>query len=472
MNIYVNESSLVSISDNNKLLTTFVEKTSAKRGTIVTPPRELRKFQDLHILDATCGRHHILIFAALKNTIFTSLDISSSDPNDNGGSFEEPPAIQTIKNNNNNSQPIQPTESIATPLPQRNVLTKQNGITKIPVLEKKLAEVQNSDETNPNSSQNSTDTVRYIPSATIAENGETSLKETVTSQDHIIDKTKVAIEKNPAITAKDIDLESSASLNEFEKIEMESALNAVSGVGKMVEHEVKTEVGKVVTDGIKQMDDIKDKTIETIKEAPKAAMNMINTEIVQPVGEKLHQFNEKKNEMINDVVDDVKTKSDSVIHTLESKFHLDDNKEKENRNDQMLFKKNETLKNNIEKDGNMRAESGNANAMEMHRDKIMKELTKDEKIEVLVKEENGKMTSSIKHAEDVTFINDGIDVTNDVSKLMKEEMDEMEKTDEVINEIHTKNEDTLLGEKLIGVKPVPSNLLDSKESRLIYLFYY
>lgn len=443
-----------------------MEKTSAKRGTTVTPPRELRKFQDLHILDATCGRHHILIFAALKTTIFTSLDISSSDPNDNGGSFDEPPAIQIIKNNNH-LQTVAPIEPpAATPIPQRHVLTKQNVITKIPVLEKKLAEIQNSDETNP--SQTSTDTVKYMPSAIISENGVKSPKAAVTSQDDVIDKRQIAVEKKPPIGTKDIDLESSASLNEFESLEMESALNAVSGVGKMVEHEVKTEVSKVVTDGMKQMDGIKDKTIETIKEAPNEAMKVINTEIVQPVGAKLHQLNEKKNEMINDAVDGVKTKTDSVIHTLESKFHLDDKKEKENGGDQMLFKKNETLKNNIEKDGNTNVtDNADAIAMEMHRDKIMKELAKDEKIEVLVKEENGKMTSSIKDPEDVTFINDGIDVTNDVSKLMKEEMDEMEKGDHVINAMHTKNEDNLLGEKLIGVKPVPSNLLDSKESRQI-----
>lgn len=420
-----------SISDSNKLLTTFVDRTSTKRASVVTPPRELRKFQDLHILDATCGLHHILIFAALKNTIFTSLDNSSSDANDNGAFVEEPPAVKTV-NNNNQQRSVTPPDTS----PQRHVLTKQSGFSKIPVLSKKSAEIQNSDETDPSSSQASTDTVIHVKPSEPTDNNQKNL-------------------------TVDTPLGRTPSLNEFEKLEMDSALNAVSGVGKLVEHEVTSEVNKVVSDGIKQMDEIKDKTIEKIKEAPKEAMKVIDTEVIKPAGEKIHELNEKKNEVINDVVGTVKGKTDSVIKTLESKFHIGDSNETKELENEVLFKKNETLKSNLEKDAHLEAQKGSGS--EQHREKVNTEMSKDEKIEVHLKEENGKVTSSIKNAEDVTFINDGVDVTNDVVKCMKEEMDEMDQTDDMVTEIHSKNEDNLLGEKLIAIKPTPSNLLDSKQ---------
>lgn len=416
------------ISDTNKLLTTFVDRTSTKRASVVTPPRELRKFQDLHILDATCGLHHILIFAALKNTIFTSLDNSSSDANDNGILVQEPPAVKSI-NNNIQQRSVTPSDTS----PQTHVLTKQSALSKIPILTRKSAEIQQSDETDPSSSQASIDTVIHVKQSELTD-----------------DKTL------------DLLLEKTASLNEFEKLEMDSAMNAISGVGKLVEHEVTTEVNKVVTDGMKQMNEIKDKTIETIKEAPKEAMKVIDTEIIKPASEKIHELNEKKNEVINDVVDSVKGKTDSVIQTLESKFHMGDSTENMNTENEVLFKKNETLKNNLEKDAHFEAQNGSG--MEKHREKVDNLMSKDEKIEVHLKEENGKITSSIKNGEDVTFINDGIDVTNDVAKCMKDEIDEMDQTDEMVTELLSKKEDSLLGEKLISIKPTPSNLLDSKQS--------
>lgn len=432
---------IFSIPDSNKLLTTFVEKSQTKRGTIVTPPRELRKFQDLHILDATCGRHHILIFAALKTTIFTSLDLS--DPNDNN-SIEEPSPKQILNNNIQQSEP--PLSSPKKTPPPLHILTKQNVINNSPILGTESAGVQLSIESDTNCSKASTDTVIEVENPIVV---------------------PVSDQKD-SLAAQNAEVEPTPSLIEFEELEMDSAFSAVSGVGKMVEHEVKSGVEKMVTDSMKQVDDFKGRTMETIKEAPKEAMKVINNEIVHPVGDKLHELNEKKNEMLNDVVGGVKNKSDSVIHTLESKFHLGDSKDKDDEaDDKVLFKKNESLKNHIEKAANMEAQKD----IQMITDKMNDELKKDEKIEVMLSNDNGKISSSIKNSDDVTFINDGVDVTNDVAKSMKEELDEMEKSDEMINEMHTKNEDSLLGEKLIGVKPLPSNLLDSKESKFLLNYF-
>lgn len=68
------------ISDKNKFLTTFNEKASAKKFR----PYELKKFQNLHILDVAAGLHHILLFAvSIKTSPSNSLDITSSDANEN-----------------------------------------------------------------------------------------------------------------------------------------------------------------------------------------------------------------------------------------------------------------------------------------------------------------------------------------------------------------------------------------------------
>lgn len=76
-------------SDKYKFLTTFNEKVSAtvrqynKPASTIIPPHELRKFQDLQILDIATGLHHILLFAVSKSSASTSLDLTSSDANEN-----------------------------------------------------------------------------------------------------------------------------------------------------------------------------------------------------------------------------------------------------------------------------------------------------------------------------------------------------------------------------------------------------
>lgn len=69
--------------DKNKFLTTFNEKASAKNPIALRPPpHELRKFQDLRILDIAAGLYHILLFAVSKTSASNSFD-TSSDPNEN-----------------------------------------------------------------------------------------------------------------------------------------------------------------------------------------------------------------------------------------------------------------------------------------------------------------------------------------------------------------------------------------------------
>lgn len=413
----------------------------------MTPPRELRKFQDLHILDATCGRHHILIFAALKTTIFTSLDLS--DPNDNNYIEEAP--IKRIVNS--------PQQLVALPTPEpspppKHVLTKQTVIDKIPVLEKRPAEVQLSNETDPNSgSKASTETV-----IDVSERKEDSISNLTETDSHLTTIEAVPsaepVTNNHSLSPPANQSETTPSLNEFEELEMQSALSAVGDVGKMVETGVKSEVDKMITGGMKQVDQMKESASEAIKEAHKDAVNAINTEIVQPVGEKIGELNDKKNALLNDVAEGVKDKTDSVIHVLESKFHLGDSKDDKDDadEDKVLFKKNDMFKNDMTKDVEAQIQTHMADA-NGHGKSAM---------------DDDKMDSTSMAAmqnDNVTFINDGIDVTDDVTKSMKAELDEMNKGEEMVTEMHTKNEDSLLGEKLVGVKPVAANLLDSRESK-------
>lgn len=321
------------------------------------------------------------------------------------------------------------------PPAQKHVLTKQSVVNIIPTLEKIPAEVQLSNDTEP-SSRASTETVVEVESH----------KETLLPPSN--------------------SLEPTPSLSEFEELEMQSAFSAVSDVGKTMETGIKSQVGKIVTDGMKQVDELKDSAVESIKGAQKGAMDAINTEIVKPVGDKINELNEKKNEMLNDVAEGVKGKTDSVIHTLESKFHLGDSKDaNDDADDKMLFKKNEMTRNlsvhgsdiTDKHDGEIGRNQTKSHGTPTDDDDAGDDDQSDDSL-------NRGVDSGIEHTENVTFINDGVDVTNDVAKSMKDELDEMTKGDDVLNEVHSKNEDSLLGEKLIGVKPLPSNLLDSKES--------
>lgn len=54
-----------------------------KTSSTIIPPHELRKFQDLQILDIAAGQHHILLFAVSKLNASTSFDLTSSDANEN-----------------------------------------------------------------------------------------------------------------------------------------------------------------------------------------------------------------------------------------------------------------------------------------------------------------------------------------------------------------------------------------------------
>lgn len=73
----------INIPDKNKFLTTFNEKASAKSTLAIRLPHELKKFQNLRILDIAAGLHHILLLAVSKISPTNSLDITSSDANEN-----------------------------------------------------------------------------------------------------------------------------------------------------------------------------------------------------------------------------------------------------------------------------------------------------------------------------------------------------------------------------------------------------
>lgn len=71
------------VTESNKLLTTFREKSSASEpgsgGGRLRSPREMRKFQKLEVVDAVCGAQHILVHGVQSSIAANALLSSSSN---------------------------------------------------------------------------------------------------------------------------------------------------------------------------------------------------------------------------------------------------------------------------------------------------------------------------------------------------------------------------------------------------------
>lgn len=347
------------------------------------PPRELKKFHDLHILDIAAGIEHILLFAVSKTSIYTSVDISSSDPNENVSAKESPVQAKIIP---------KPSAPPASPFGEETN-GEPNGKSpheiKIPVLETKtLQSIYSTEEENTSAPKKGDE---KINDAT----GPLSSGERRPSEE------------------LNVPIESNESLNGIAKME-----KAIGSIGESITSDVKS----IVDSGKTQITEIKDGVVKNVAEIPKNVVDYAKNEIAPQINDQVKRLDDKKNE----VIEGISTEVDSLSKNLfkfksEKKLSLDsleESKEEVAGTVSQIDKTKEFLRDN-------------QNEMQelLRSDRIKQELEKDEKIEVLVDVDEKKVP---KMGEKVKFIDNGRDVSdaNDIIESMKEEIKEMEAEDE------------------------------------------
>lgn len=413
-------------------MTTFNEKTSAKRNVSIAP-RELRKFHDLHILDVATGVEHILLFAISKSNIYTSLDISSSDPNENISSKDSPIKIRKTsisgtapplpRKNSKSSAEIAPKETV--PDTRAPILTKQtlqSIYTDTPELEqgpeqKSIPDQESKVEPKPE-------------------------PESQSQPDNVIksgDSRKSSIDKESQAAGVE-----SESLKEFEKLEMENSLNtAVANVGDSL----KSDVMSMMASGKEQIIEMKSEVVKTVTEAPQHMTEFAKTTIAPKIDEQMKHANESKNEILDDIFNEVKQSKQFLKQSIAKRLSIDGGEATEPEN------AGENGVRQVDKTKEFLNENMNEMEQMLRSDKIKQELEKDEKIEVLVDAASQNGSSTVE--DHVKFIDNGIEVSNstDIIQAMKDEIKEMDaEADDQVMEIKEKYESNYLGEKLGGTK--------------------
>lgn len=447
-------------ADKNKLITTFNDKTSTKRNVSIAP-RELRKFHDLHILDVATGIEHILLFAVSKSNIYTSLDISSSDPNENFAFTETPVKARkssipgtTVppppRKNSKSSAEIAPKQ--VTPETRAPVLTKQtlesiytdtveaeqksepNVVTKETVekteIESKTVneEVKSEKKLEPiqKDSTSALPTVEPVLEARIVQPLKTKPK--------LLDTEKPSVDQESETLPTETE-----SLKEFEKLEMENSLGmAVAGVGDSI----KTDVLSMVASGKGQMNEMKDDVVKTVSGMPQHMAEFAKTTIAPKIDDQIKQVTEKKNEILDDIFDEVKQSKQHLKQSIAQKLSLDGGDGGESGGMSKVEKTKEFLHDNMsEMDQILRSE------------KIKQELERDDRIEVLI--DAAPQSESTAVEDRVKFIDNGVEVNNgpDIIQSMKDEIKEMDaEAEDQVMEIKEKIGNDLMGEKMGATK--------------------
>lgn len=418
------------------MVTTFNEKTSAKRNVSIAP-RELRKFHDLHILDVATGVEHILLFAISKSNIYTSLDISSSDPNENISSKDSPIKIRKTS-----------ISGTAAPLPRKNskssaeIAPKETvPDTRAPILTKQTLESIYTDTPEPEKRPEQKSIPKQESKVEPTPQPESHSKSTA-QLDNVIksgDSRKSSIDKESQAAGVE-----SESLKEFEKLEMENSLNtAVANVGDSL----KSDVMSMMASGKEQIIEMKSEVVKTVTEAPQHMTEFAKTTIAPKIDEQIKHANESKNEIIDDIFNEVKQSKQFLKQSIAKRLSIDGGEAAEPEN------ASEKGVRQVDKTKEFLNENMNEMEQMLRSDKIKQELEKDEKIEVLVDATSQNGSSTVE--DHVKFIDNGIEVSNstDIIQAMKDEIKEMDaEADDQVMEIKEKYESNFLGEKLGGAR--------------------
>lgn len=352
-------------------MTTFNEKVSAKnKNPTVRPPHELRKFQDLKILDIATGLHHILLFAVSKSNS-PSFDITSSDANENI-------SIKTIPEPLDQPNLIEPIEvkSTVTSLSEREPSPPPttNEIGQKSVLAKETLEIIQSDiaqsEQTEDNNEAFEEKIDEISNEIVKEAFQLQTQE----QPQLVEQSTSSIEQAPT---------------------MDKLKSGVSNIGDSLMADIQS----IATAGEEKLNDlakVTEKSVKEVQEVPKNVIDYVKTSVTTKLDDLLET--------------DTKKAKDDVLQA-----NIDEEKGN-NLPKQMTEQK-------LSNDNSLQQPDDISDSDKMkHQNKLSRAMAEDDSNETIVDD----MKDTMAHSE-VKFIDNGVDVSSstNIIQAMKDEMNEM-----------------------------------------------
>lgn len=443
---------MIPILDKNKFLTTFNEKASARNTVAFRPPHELRKFQDLRILDIAAGLNHILLFAVSKVSPSISLDITSSDANENIPVHTLPESDTSVKSTEHRKRSIGLThqnssdfKNIVSPRPiltketleaiqadvqsDANVPIEEPIVTKSEIHSVKSEKLTNQvieesieSESEHSNKVNNSDKVSNLgkKSKSIGKTAETTDK---VDQTHTV-KTLEEVEKTRAIKK----LEKVEKVEQIEAPPENPSLNTKSEKAHLVKTDTEDQLNILAMDMVtKSVSNIGDSFMNDIKSIATAGEEKLNN---------LAKETEKTiKEVPNNVIDYVKT---SVgLGKEETDKVMDANMDgKENTSKELPKLTGSDMSNDLSGSKspiqNIAATETDISETVKHNNKLNRALAEDDSNETVIDDLKDDVVDN-----EVKFINNGIDVSSssNIIQAMKDEVNEMS------NDVKTKSDE-------------------------------
>lgn len=392
------------ISDKNKFLTTFNEKASAKNTLAIRLPHELKKFQNLRILDIAAGLNHILLFAVSKFSPTNSLDITSSDANENIPIHTLPKSDASIESVENKKRPIE--------LLRQNTPDFKNIISSKPILTKETLEgIQIDTQIGLNESINQT---IISPTETQPNTFDTNIKVKSSKPiETVEDQTKLLYSKDEVIK------QTSDSSGQVETMDM--LTKGVSNIGDSLMNDIKS----IATTGEEKLNDLAKETEKAIKEVPKNVIDYAKTSM----GIEKEEEKENNTNMDDSNMHEMMKKSTEEIAQLDIPNEKSDTPPIRNAN-------------LIEPDNDENIKQNNKLNRSLAQDVTVFDELKDDSID-----------------NEVKFINNGVDVssTSNIIQAMNDEINEMSSDAKNKSDELTMKYDGMINDKLSGAKEAISN---------------
>lgn len=412
-------------------MTTFNEKPSAKKTTAIRPPHELRKFQDLRILDIAAGLHHILLFAVSRVSPSISLDITSSDANENIPVHTLPESDASVNSSEIQKQTIASTnqntlnfKNIVSPRPllaketleaiQADVQSDTNVpkieeplVSKIQIHSNTLENLTNSDKEKPLETTEINEKTEII--AHTEEIGRTINSVPIDNPEQI--DTIQTIEKLEEIVSTD---KSELEDKHIEIVAMDMVTKSVSGLGDSLMNDIKS----FANAGEEKLNDLAKETEKTIKEVPKNVIDYVKTSV---------GLEKEETDNVDDSNMDDKEK---IKEIPKQPTDVSDNPPIQNID--LNEPENEKVK---------------------HNNKLNRAMAEDDSNETIIDDFKDDAADN-----EVKFINNGIDVssTSNIIQAMKEEMNEMSNDVKNKSDELTMKYDGIINDELNATKEAAS----------------
>lgn len=246
----------INISDKKKFLTTFNEKPTAKNNTIRLP-HELKKFQNLRILDIAAGLHHILLFAVSKLSPTTSLDITSSDVNDNI-------PIPKLSKSDDSTESVE-IQKRSIELLHQNTPDFKNIISSKPILVKEtLKEIHSDVKNDITEYKNQTEILKpnTEPKLLETQKRDTAIEEIIKLQTQLHNKNQIQ--------------ESHSKVSDKVETKMDIISKSVSNIGESLINDIRS----VATTSGEKLKELAEETEKTVTEAPKNVINHVKASML------------------------------------------------------------------------------------------------------------------------------------------------------------------------------------------------